>query len=239
VSESRVLSRAIWTLPAAGVLLGIPWLWPWFADSADLTSSGAAADHAAWARIAASDGYLLFGWTQGLGLLCLLFGLFALYGRLARGRSPRWATAALILGVTGIVPALMILGILAFAAPILATFYQNGIDVCPTSLAQPGYLARWGVSPDAFCRWSWDPMSLQEALVLGFIYGPATALTLAVAVWRSGLVSKWVAAPFGVAYYLCLSAITPNPTLVGGLLMIVVGGWIAVHLGRESETNSV
>jgi hypothetical protein len=224
-------------MPAAGVLLGLPWLRPWFADPADLTGSGAAADHGVWARIATSDGYLLFSWTQGLGLLCLLFGLFALYGRLVRGRSPGWATAALILGVTGIVPALMMLGILALAAPILATFYQNGIDVCPTSLAQPGYLARWGVLPYTLCRWWWGPLNFPEAFVLMFIYGPATTVTLAVAVWRSGLVSKWVAAPFGVAYYLCL-AISPILTLIGGLLMVVAGGWIAVPIGRESETSS-
>ncbi|GAC1659935.1 MAG: hypothetical protein NVS9B15_23610 [Acidobacteriaceae bacterium] len=38
--EARIVSRAIWTLPAAGLLLGAPWLRPWFADPADLAGTG-------------------------------------------------------------------------------------------------------------------------------------------------------------------------------------------------------
>jgi hypothetical protein len=169
--------------------------------------------------------------------LCLLFGLFALYSYLAEGRSPRWAIAALILGVTGIVPALMMLGILAHADPILATFYQNGIDVCPTSLAQPGYVARWGATPEAFCQWWWGAMNFPEALTLIFVYGPATALTLAIAIWRSGLLSRWVALSFGTAYYLCV-AILPILTLIGGFLMVVASGWIALHVDRRAGSLS-
>jgi hypothetical protein len=55
VSEGRVPSRAIWTLPAGGLLLGAPWLKPWFADLADLTGRGPAADHSLWASIATTD----------------------------------------------------------------------------------------------------------------------------------------------------------------------------------------
>ncbi|HEY6203701.1 MAG TPA: hypothetical protein VI056_11755, partial [Candidatus Limnocylindria bacterium] len=67
--EGPVVSRAIWALPAAGLLLGIPWLKPWFADAqdlapqtfafaarrGDLVTSPAPRDLDAWARIATSD----------------------------------------------------------------------------------------------------------------------------------------------------------------------------------------
>jgi hypothetical protein len=56
---------------------------------------------------------------------------------------------------------------------------------------------------------------------------------LAFAIARSGLVSKWAALPFGLAYYLC-GWIIPIVTLVGGFLMIVVGAWIAIQLNREA-----
>jgi hypothetical protein len=108
--DARVIRRGAWTLPAAGLLLGAPWVRPWFADSADAAiqvkswAPFSPNDRDTWARIATSDSYQLFALTQVLGMLCLLFGLVALYVYLARGRSPRWALAALIFSVVGIVP---------------------------------------------------------------------------------------------------------------------------------------
>jgi hypothetical protein len=191
-----------------------------------------------WARITTSDSYQLFSLTQVLGTICLLFGLFTLYGCLLHGRSPRWALTALIFSIVGIVPALMMLGERLWAEPILATFYQNGINVCPTSLADPGYIRRWGVSgPQALCEWSSAPMSFPMALTTIFLLWGGGALTLAVAIWRSSLVSKWLAVPFGLAYYMCVSS-DPLVTLIGGFLMLVVGGWIALRIGREGATRS-
>jgi hypothetical protein len=224
-------------------LLGAPWLKPYFASSADAaveTTSWPpfrAHDLDTWARIATSDSYQLFSLTQVLGIVCLLFGLIALYGNLARGRSPRLARDGLILGVVGIVPVFMMLGELSQAAPILATFYQNGIDVCPRSLAEPGFVGRWGILSEAFCKWWWGPVSFPMAFIMTFVFWPWTALTLALAIARSGLVSKWAAVPFGLAYYLCIS-ISPIVTLVGGFLMVVVGVWIALQLNRGATPRS-
>jgi hypothetical protein len=233
----------MWTLPAAGLLLGAPWIKPYFADAADAAIGVKSwtpfkpTELETWARMATSDSYQLFSLTQVLGMLCLLFGLFALYGYLARGRSPRWALAALIFGVVGLVPVLMLLGELAHAGPILATYYQNGINVCPTSLAEPGFVGRWGVSGQAFCKWWWGPMgSFPMALTVFFLLWPASALSSAVAIWRSRLVSKWVALPFGLAYYMCVW-ISPLVTLIGGFLMLGVGGWIAWQIGRTGATQ--
>jgi hypothetical protein len=238
-TRAAVPARAAWILPAAGLLLGAPWIMPFFASSADAAieikswAPFKAGELAAWARIATSDGYQLFSLTQVLGMVCLLFGLFALYGLLAPGRSPRWALAALILSVVGLVPVLMKLGELAQAAPILATFYKNGIDVCPSSLAEPGFVDRWGLLSQAFCKWWWGTMKFPVALTMIFVVWPGSALTLVVAIWRSGLVSRWVALPFGLAYFMCVW-IAPFVTLIGGFLMVVAGGWIALQLNREA-----
>jgi hypothetical protein len=240
--DAGVSRRGVWILPAAGLLLGAPWLKPYFASSADAAVETAswppfhANELDTWARIATSNSYQLFSLTQVLGMVCLLFGLLALYSNLARGRSPRLALAGVILGVVSIVPAFMTLGELSQAQPILATFYQNGINVCPSSLADPGYVGRWGILSEAFCKWWWGPATLPMALT-GYVVRLGTAFTLAFAIARSGLVSKWAALPFGLAYFLCIE-IYQTYTLVGGFLMVVVGVWIALQLNREGVKST-
>jgi hypothetical protein len=69
--DARVIRRGAWTLPAAGLLLGAPWIKPYFAGSVGLSGmAGPQADpnlidNNAWARIATSDGYALFSAVQG------------------------------------------------------------------------------------------------------------------------------------------------------------------------------
>jgi hypothetical protein len=237
VSEGRVRSRAIWALPVAGLLLGVPWLKPWFAEAQDLVSTTffafppAPRDLDAWARIVTSDGYVLFGLIQRLGLICLLLGLFALHAFLARGRSPRWATAALILGVTSIVTAISELGVMAWVRPLLASMYQSGIDVCLQSHEAPEYFQRWGEGKGTFCGWAWAAMGFPQAVTFVVLIPALMALALAVAIWRSGLLSRWTAVAFAAAFHMSLW-LTPL-ALIGGLLMVVSGGWIARHQDRE------
>jgi hypothetical protein len=248
--DARVIRRGAWTLPAAGLLLGAPWLRPWFADPADLAGTGmtswlgpiklvtvsAPTDTATWARIATSDGYQLFSATQALGLLSLVFGLFALYAYLAGGRSPRWATAAVTLGVASIVPAMMMLGALAFAEARVARLYQHGIDPCSASGPPPGHLCTW--------NWATLPTVLGDPLEGGATFLALLALVFAamialgVAIWGSRRLPKWVAVAFPVAYFGCL-AIAPFWTLIAGALMIAAGGRIALQLNREGAKSTV
>src|ERR1700687_777465 len=230
--DARVIRRGAWTLPAAGLLLGAPWIKPYFAGSVGLLGmAGPPADsnmvcNRTWARSATGGGHGPFSATQGLGLLCLLFGMFVLYGYLAGGHSPRSALQALVLGVAGIVPALMMLGVLAFAEPVLASLYQKGVDVCSTA-AFPDLL------PTALCRWWWGPLpSIVLALAL-YLLVFLIIVTLGDAIWRSGRVPRWVALAFPFAYFGCI-AITPVLTLIGGFLMVVAGGRIALQLNREA-----
>jgi hypothetical protein len=236
---ASIFRRGAWTMPVAGLLLGAPWIRPWFTDPADLSGRGvtfwlgpikvgtfgsAPTDTATWARIATSDGYALFSGTQALGLLCLLLGLVVLCGYLAGGRSPRWAIAGATLGVAAIVPAMMLLGVLSFAEPVVAGLYQRGVDTCP--MVSPELLSN---SP--LCRWSWGQIGSTELALTLIALELASVLALGVAIWRSGLLSKWVALPYGIAYAMCIE-ISPVVTLIGGVLMVVAGGWIALQLNR-------
>jgi hypothetical protein len=234
--DARVIRRGAWTLPAAGLLLGAPWIKPYFAGSVGLSGmAGPQADpnlidNKTWASIATSDGYALFSATQALGLLSLLFGMFVLYGFLVGGRSPHLALRALILGVAGIVPALMMLGVLAFAEPVLASLYQKGVDVCSTA-------AFSDLLPTALCRWWWGSLpSFVLALAL-YLLEFFIMVNLGDAIWRSGRVPRWVALAFPFAYFGCI-AITPVMTLIGGFLMVVAGGRIALQLNRGAADRT-
>jgi hypothetical protein len=243
--EARLMRFGAWSLPAAGLLLGEPWIRPWFGESADLRGDGMSiwlgpidlgtfgshtpTDTAAWARIATSSGYALFTGTQALGLLSLVFGLFVLYGYLAGGRSPRWATPALILSVASIAPAMMMLGVLAFAEPVVAGLYQNGVDACPGPRA--------GGMGSALCTWLWGSLPSTGVALALLALELASVITLCVAIWRSGLLPRWVALAFGAAYVGSI-AISPVVTLVGGLLMMVAGGWITLQLNRKTAGRS-
>ncbi len=249
--DANVIRRAAWTLPAAGLLLGAPWIRPWFADPADLHGQGTRvwagpidlgtlavpSDAATWARIAISDGYQLFSATQALGLLSLVFGLFVLYVYLASGRSPRWATAAVILGVANVVPETMMLGVHAFAEPAVAGLYQNGVAVCPGPWAHGGFgppLCAWTDQTVGGVR---EPLATEVALSLVTLQ-LGSVITWCVAIWRSALLPRWVALVFAVAYVLSIASV-PVFTLVGGLLMVVAGGRIALQLNRERAKSTV
>ena len=71
--DAGVSRRGVWILPAAGLLLGAPWIKPYFASTADAAVETAswlpfrANDLDTWARIATSDSYQLFSLTQVLG----------------------------------------------------------------------------------------------------------------------------------------------------------------------------
>lgn len=231
-ADARLIRRGAWTLPAAGLLLGAPWIKPYFNGSVGLLGmAGPQADqnlidNNTWARIATSDGYALFTVTQALGLLSLMFGIFVLYGFLIGGRSPRLALRALILGVAGIVPAMMMLGVLAFAEPVLGSLYQKGVDVCSTS-AFPDLL------PTALCRWWWGSLPSAVLALALYLLEFLIMVTLGDAIWRSGRVPRWVALAFPFAYFGCI-AIAPVTTLIGGFLMVVAGGRIALQLNREA-----
>jgi Ca2+/Na+ antiporter len=72
----------------------------------------------AWARFVTTNGYVL-GHLLGsiLGLICLIFGVFALGVYLATSRAPRLGLWAMVLTVLGSALFLPLQGISTFAAP--------------------------------------------------------------------------------------------------------------------------
>ena len=123
----------------------------------------------AWARFVTTNGYVL-GHLLGsiLGLICLIFGVFALGVYLATSRAPRLGLWAMVLTVLGSALFLPLQGISTFAAPeegqaVLAGLEE--IEELPPILA--------------------DTVGGLTALVV-ILLGFVGHILVGVAVWRSG-----------------------------------------------------
>jgi hypothetical protein len=180
----------------------------------------------AWSRYVTTDHYVLthvFG--SILGLILAIFGTFALGAFLTRSRAARLGLVAMVITVLGSALFLPGMGVSTFSAPEEGQAYLAGIEglaELPTSSADIAFTAT----------------SLLVVVLLG------------VAVWRSGTLPKWAGAlwaaapvfmyPLGLVYAATIGpASTPPTVLVGALLVVVGGGWIAWRAMRQPSTREV
>ena len=191
-------------------------------------------DYEAWARFVTTDHYVLthvFG--SIIGLILAIFGTFALGAYLARSRAGRMGLVAMVITVLGSTLFLPAMGVSTFAAPEEGQAYLAGIE---------------GLSelPDIFADTVFAATSLLF-VVLIFVGN----VLLGTAVWRSGVLPKWAGAlwaaapvfmyPLGLVYAATIGpASTPPTVLVGALLIVVGGAWMALSvLRRSSFTRTV
>ena len=180
----------------------------------------------AWSRYVTTDHYVLthvFG--SILGLILAIFGTFALGAFLTRSRAARLGLVAMVITVLGSALFLPGMGVSTFSAPEEGQAYLAGVEglaELPTSSADIAFTAT----------------SLLVVVLLG------------VAVWRSGTLPKWAGAlwaaapvfmyPLGLVYAATIGpASTPPTVLVGALLVVVGGGWIAWRAMRHPSTRKV
>ena len=187
----------------------------------------------AWSRYVTTDHYVLthvFG--SILGLILAIFGTFALGAFLTRSRAARLGLVAMVITVLGSALFLPGMGVSTFSAPEEGQAYLAGIEglaELPTSSADIAFM-----------------VTSLLVVVLLFVGN----VLLGVAVWRSGTLPKWAGAlwaaapvfmyPLGLVYAATIGpASTPPTVLVGALLVVVGGGWIAWRAMRQPSTRKV
>ena len=185
----------------------------------------------AWARFVITDHYVLTHVLGSiLGLILSIFGTFALGAYLAKSRAGRMGLVAMVITVFGSALFLPGMGVSAFAAPEEGQAYLAGIEglaELPTSSADIAFAA--------------TSLLMVVLLLVGNVL-------LGVAVWRSGTLPKWAGAlwasapvfmyPLGLAYEATIGpASTPPTVLVGALLVVVGGAWIAWGAMRQPSTQ--
>lgn len=187
----------------------------------------------AWSRFVTTDHYVLshlFGST--LGLILAIFGTFALGTYLTGGRAGRLGLVAMVVTVLGTALFLPGMGVSTFAAPAEGQAYLAGIE-------------EFSKLPSSFADTVFAATSML-VIVLLFVGN----VLLGIAVWRSGTLPRWAGAlwasaavlmyPLGIVYAALIGVqSTPRTVLVGALLLVIGGGWIALRALRRPSTQTV
>jgi hypothetical protein len=167
-----------------------------------------------------------------LGLILAIFGTFALGAYLATSRAGHLGLVAMALTVFGSALFLPGMGVSAFAAPEEGQAYLAGIE-------------EFEKLPNIFADTEFAATSLLFVVLL-FVGN----VLLGVAVWRSGTLPRWAGVfwaaapvfmyPLGLVYAATIGpASTPPSVLVGALLIVISGGWIAWSVLRRPSAEAV
>jgi hypothetical protein len=187
----------------------------------------------AWSRYVTTDHYVLthvFG--SILGLILAIFGTFALGAYLTRSRAGHIGLVAMVITVLGSALFLPGMGVSAFAAPEEGQAYLAGIeglDKLPSIFADTAF-------------------AVTNLLMVLLIF--VGNILLGVAVWRSGVLPRWAGAlwaagavlmyPFGIVYAATIGpASTPPTVLVGSLLIVISGAWMAFSVLSRPSAEAV
>jgi hypothetical protein len=197
--------RGIYALPAAAILTAVPWIFI-------LSHPDAKTDPQGYARSVTSTGQAVGAYLYLAGFICLLFGLFALYGYLARTRASSWAGVGLIVSVAGIVLALPIFGVVGLANQVLSDVYLAGHkDVSSAMVLMAG-----GTFSNRINNYF-------GVIIYVSLFG---AIANAVAVWRSGSLPK-VAGILVAAGFVLSMSISPFIAWAGAVCLLIGGVWVA------------
>ena len=208
-----LIHRGLYALPAAGVLTAAPWVFI-------LGQPSLKTDPEGYARNLTSTAHFVTLYVYLAGLVCLLFGLLALYGYLSRTRAASWAAGGMIISVVAIALALPIFGILGLADAVVGDVYLSGHkDVSAAMVLLAG-----GTFSDRINNYF-------GILIFTSLVG---AILYAVAVWKSGSVPKWAGVLVAPGFVLTM-ALSPGLAWAGSVFLVIGGIWLA---GRASQAPS-
>lgn len=211
---SALARRGLWALPVGGavmLLASLPWVW-------DVGHPAAQYDPPVFARFVTSPVGIFTIYGYLVGSLCLLLGFVALYAHVPWGSAHRWAGAGMVLGVTST----LFLSGFAFTllgAAVVADYYLSGHQDASALLGK--FEGGSVLSP-----------RLRAYAIVSIVVGLAGGVAMAVAIWRSGRLPKWIGIPLVGAFI----------WLIGGpissVLTIFVGTWIAYRGGRRQPAQA-
>ena len=183
----------------------------------------------AWARYVTTDHYVLGHLLYSI--LGLIFGIFALGAYLTRSSVGGMGLVAMVITVLGNALFLPLQGVSTFSAPEEGQAVLAGLE-------------EFEELPPIFANTVFALTGLLDIVLL-----LAGNVLLGVAVWRSGTLPRWAGAVWAAAHvlmYLSLvyaatigPASTPPTVLVGAVLVVISGTWMAWRVLRRPSAQAV
>ncbi len=190
-------------------------------------------DYEAWAYYVSTTYYVLKHlFASILGIVFALFGTIALGAYLSRSRAGGLGLVAMVITVFGYALFLTVMGVATFAAPGEGQAYVAG-DYEFAEIAASGF----AVTAQTLTILLFTVLLLVGNGLLG------------VAIWRSGTLPRWAGALWAAGAVLMLllglviaiffTGSTPVTVLVGALLLVISGVWMAWSVLREPSAGAV
>jgi hypothetical protein len=215
-SNAGLIRLGILALPLSGLLSLVGAL-------GDLGSPDPEVDPRGAAQAAVAAGYFLTQFVGNtLSVTLAIFGFIALFAYLSNTSGGRLAAWAMVLSVSGLCLLLSFFGVITLALPGLAQEYLNG---------QQEALQ---ISDALF-----GSRTFALIILAGLLYSIGFIL-FGVAIWRSETLPKWAGVLLAVAGLpLAVPADIPGLNILGTVLLIVAGGWIALSILRQPSPQAM
>ena len=190
-------------------------------------------NYEAWPQYVSTNYYVIKHlFASILSMVIALLGTIALGAYLSKSRAGRLGLTAMVITVVGYALFLTIGGVATFAAPGEGQAYVAG-DEQFAEIAASGF---------AVTMQTWTLLLATLLLFVGNVL-------LGVAIWRSGTLPRWAGALWaagavlmlllGQVVALLLTGSTPVTVLVGAVLLVISGGWMAWSVLREPSAGAV
>lgn len=171
--------------------------------------------------VGASEAITSAGWWLShaiamVGFILLLYGILALYARLADGDREPAAFRGMVFSLAGIALIMPMMGVEIHILPLIGKLYLGG-KTGVASMIEQIYLgpALW-------------------VFLLGLLLLAIGSISLARAIWQTRLLPRWAGVIFAVGLTLWFPPFPRIVRVIDGLLIGVGGLWLAYGLRREA-----
>ena len=177
------------------------------------------------------------GWLFILGMTLFPFGMLAIYACVAKQRGGRLALVALIFQLLAVGPLQVFAGLDTFGLSTLRHHYFQQAENSETFQVLQTIMAELMMKASPPLPFPWSLMGGYSLLILGLVLLDVGIIVLVIAIWRSGVLSKWASVLYALGCVLFIVVVFASPgdkIRVADAVIGATGGvWLAWSLWQQ------